>query len=47
MPPERVGLLGLFWSENGYTLCAFWSGIRKVFKGSMEAYGRGYHFNSK
>ena len=27
VPPQRVWFLGLFWSENGYRLCPFWSGI--------------------
>ena len=27
-------VLGPFWSENGYTLCPFWSGIRYGFLGS-------------
>ena len=26
-PPHRVGFFAPFWSENGYTLCPFWSGI--------------------
>ena len=36
-----------FWSENGYKLCPFWSGIRYGFQGNYVVYNRIYHFNSK
>ena len=31
---QRVGFFRRFWSENGYTLCSFWSGIGYVFQGN-------------
>ena len=31
---QRVGFFAPFWSENGYTLCSFWSGIGYVFPGN-------------
>ena len=34
VPPQRVGVFGPFWSENGYTFCPFWSGMRYVFRGN-------------
>ena len=41
-------VLGPFWSENGYTLCPFWSGIRYGFLlAATGAYERSYRFNSK
>ena len=45
--PHRVGFLRRFWSENGYTLCPFWSGIGYGFEGSTGVYERIYRFNSK
>ena len=33
-----------FWSENGYTLCPFWSGIGYGFRGTTGAYGSIYRF---
>ena len=33
VPPHRVGFLWR-WSENGYTLCPFWSGIGYGFRGN-------------
>ena len=36
-----------FWSENGYTLCPFWSGIEYGFEGTMGVYECIYSFNSK
>ena len=35
----------LIWSENGYKLCPFWSGIGYDFRGGL--YEHIYHFNSK
>ena len=34
VPPHRVGGFASFWSENGYTLCPFWSGIGYGFRGN-------------
>ena len=28
VPPPKGGVFAPFWSENGYRLCPFWSGIR-------------------
>ena len=36
----------LFWSENGYTLCPFWSGIGYGFEGTTGVYERIYRFIS-
>ena len=36
VPPHRLGFLRKFWSENGYRLCLFWSGIGYGFE---ENYG--------
>ena len=33
-----------FWSENGYTLCPFWSGIGYGFRGTTGAYESIYRF---
>ena len=34
VPPQRVGVFAPFWSDNGYTLCLFWSGIWYGFRGN-------------
>ena len=34
VPPYRVGFFALFWSENGYTVYLFWSGIGYGFRGN-------------
>ena len=36
-----------FWSENGYTLCSFSSGIGYGFRENLGVYERIYRFNSK
>ena len=36
-----------FWSENGYTLCLYWSGIWYGFRGNYGVYELIYRFNSK
>ena len=37
--PQRVTMVfGTFWSENGYTLCPFWSGIGYGFQGILGGY---------
>ena len=39
---------GLFWSENGYRLCQFWSGIGYGLRGNQAGvYELIYRFNSK
>ena len=43
----RVGFLRRFLSENGYTLCPFWSGMGYSFEGTTGVYERIYRFNSK
>ena len=35
VPPHRVAVFALFWSENGYTICPFWSGIEYGFRGNF------------
>ena len=32
--PQRLGFLRTFWSEKGYRLCLFWSGIGYAFEGN-------------
>ena len=35
VPPAPLGtVFGPFWSENQYTLCPFWSGVRYGFQGN-------------
>ena len=34
VPPHRVGVFVPFWSESGYTLSPFWSGIEYGFRGN-------------
>ena len=36
-----------FWSDNGYTLCRFWSGIGFGFEGTTRVYERIYRSSSK
>ena len=40
-------VFGPFWSEDGYTLCTFLSGIGIVFEGTTGMHGRSFRFNSK
>ena len=41
MPPLASGrVFARFWSENGYTLCLFWSGIENDFRGNYGSVGR-------
>ena len=37
-------IFATFWSENGYTLCPFWSGIGYGFRGTTGAYESIYRF---
>ena len=41
-PTGRV--FGPFWSENGYTLCPFWSGIEYGFRGNYGSAWRYWSF---
>ena len=43
----QARVLAPFLSENGYTLCLFWSGIGYGFWGPTGVYKRIYRFNSK
>ena len=36
VPPHGVGVFAPVWSENGYTLCPFCSGIGYGFQGTKE-----------
>ena len=37
--PQRFTMVfGTFWSENGYTLCPFWSEIGHGFQGNLGGY---------
>ena len=44
----RVGVFEPFWSQNGYRLCPFWSGIGEYgFRGNHGSVSRIYRLNSK